>query len=293
MIDAQVPARSSRSARDRASLAPVLLKGVSYVALTTLAALCLIPFAWMALTSLKPEDEVMTNPPRWLPSVAAWWNYPRAFTFYPFDRFLWNTTVVALGATLLQTVVAVLAAYAFARLRFPGRNILFMAYLGTLMIPQQVTIVPLFLMMRTAGLADTYWALILPSAFHAFGVFLMRQFLMTLPRELEESAYIDGASRLRVLWQVLLPLSRPALATLILFTFIREWNAFLWPLIATRSLEMRTVAVGLTLFTGQYGTEWHLLMAAATVTIIPSLIVFALAQRYYIEGIALSGFGGR
>ena len=271
----------------------VAIRGFSYVALTTLAVLCLVPFVWMALTALKPENEVMTNPPRWLPSVLAWWNFPRAFTFYPFDRFLWNTLVVAVAATLLQTVVAILAAYAFARLRFPGRNALFMAYLGTLMIPQQVTIVPLFLMIRSTGLADTYWALILPSAFHAFGVFLMRQFLLTLPRELEESAYIDGASRLRVLWQVLLPLSRPALATLVLFTFIREWNAFLWPLIATRSLEMRTVAVGLTLFTGQYGTEWHLLMAAATVTIIPSLIIFTLCQRYYIEGIALSGFGGR
>src|SRR4051794_3553642 len=281
------------SAGTSSRLLPTLLRTVSYPALTLLAILCLIPFVWMALTALKPENEVMTNPPRWLPSVLAWSNFPRAFSFYPFGRFLWNTLLVAAAATVLQTFVAVLAAYAFARLRFPGRNVLFMAYLGTLMIPQQVTIVPLFLMMRATNLADTYWALILPSAFHAFGVFLMRQFLLTLPRELEESAYIDGASRFRVLWQVLLPLSRPALATLVLFTFIREWNAFLWPLIATRTLEMRTVAVGLTLFTGQYGTEWHLLMAAATVTIIPSLIVFTFAQRYYIEGIALSGFGGR
>ena len=290
-----IRAQASMGARpaSQPTLLPMLLRGFSYVALTALAVLCLIPFVWMALTALKPENEVMTNPPRWLPSMLAWWNFPRAFTFYPFDRFLWNTLLVAVAATLLQTVVAILAAYAFARLRFPGRNVLFMAYLGTLMIPHQVTIVPLFLMMRSANLADTYWALILPSAFHAFGVFLMRQFLLTLPRELEESAYIDGASRLRVLWRVLLPLSRPALATLVLFTFIREWNAFLWPLIATRSLEMRTVAVGLTLFTGQYGTEWHLLMAAATVTIIPSLIIFTLCQRYYIEGIALSGFGGR
>ena len=292
MIQAQVSPKKASAAAQPAVL-PLLLRGFSYLALTALAVLCLIPFVWMALTALKPETEVMTNPPRWLPSVLAWENFPRAFTFYPFDRFLWNTLLVAVVATALQTLVAFLAAYAYARLRFPGRNALFMAYLGTLMIPQQVTIVPLFLMMRTTGLADTYWALILPSAFHAFGVFLMRQFLLTLPRELEESAYIDGASRLRVLWQVLLPLSRPALATLVLFTFIREWNAFLWPLIATRSLEMRTVAVGLTLFTGQYGTEWHLLMAAATVTIIPSLIIFTLCQRYYIEGIALSGFGGR
>jgi multiple sugar transport system permease protein len=292
MIQAQTPARPA-SGRTPSRVLLTLSRTVSYLALTLLVILCLIPFVWMVLTALKPENEVMTNPPRWLPSALAWSNFPRAFSFYPFGRFVWNTLLVAVAATVLQTVVAVLAAYAFARLRFPGRNVLFMAYLGTLMIPQQVTIVPLFLMMRAANLADTYWALILPSAFHAFGVFLMRQFLLTLPRELEESAYIDGASRIRVLWQVLLPLSRPALATLVLFTFIREWNAFLWPLIATRTLEMRTVAVGLTLFTGQYGTEWHLLMAAATVTILPSLIIFALAQRYYIEGIALSGFGGR
>jgi multiple sugar transport system permease protein len=292
MIQAQTPARPA-SGRTPSRVLLTLSRTVSYLALTLLVILCLIPFVWMVLTALKPENEVMTNPPRWLPSALAWSNFPRAFSFYPFGRFVWNTLLVAVAATVLQTVVAVLAAYAFARLRFPGRNVLFMAYLGTLMIPQQVTIVPLFLMMRATNLADTYWALILPSAFHAFGVFLMRQFLLTLPRELEESAYIDGASRIRVLWQVLLPLSRPALATLVLFTFIREWNAFLWPLIATRTLEMRTVAVGLTLFTGQYGTEWHLLMAAATVTILPSLVIFALAQRYYIEGIALSGFGGR
>jgi multiple sugar transport system permease protein len=292
MIQAQTPARPA-SGRTPSRVLLTLSRTVSYLALTLLVILCLIPFVWMVLTALKPENEVMTNPPRWLPSALAWSNFPRAFSFYPFGRFVWNTLLVAVAATVLQTVVAVLAAYAFARLRFPGRNVLFMAYLGTLMIPQQVTIVPLFLMMRATNLADTYWALILPSAFHAFGVFLMRQFLLTLPRELEESAYIDGASRIRVLWQVLLPLSRPALATLVLFTFIREWSAFLWPLIATRTLEMRTVAVGLTLFTGQYGTEWHLLMAAATVTILPSLIIFALAQRYYIEGIALSGFGGR
>ena len=201
--------------------------------------------------------------------------------------------MVAAGATLLQTVVAILAAYAFARLRFPGRGLLFVLYLGTLMIPQQVTIVPLFLMMRSLGWIDTFWALILPSAFHALGVFLLRQFFMTIPRELEESAFMDGAGRLRILWSIILPLSRPALATLILFTFIREWNSFLWPLVATASQDMRTVSVGLTLFIGQYGTEWHLMMAAATVTLLPVLLVFALAQRHYIEGIAMTGFGGR
>lgn len=265
----------------------------SYVLLTAFAVATLLPFLWMVDTALKPSNEVMTNPPTWIPSRLAWENFPQAFAFFPFGRFLLNTLVVAIGATVLQTAIAVLAAYAFARLRFRGRNALFLLYLGTLMIPQQVTIVPLFLMMRSLGWIDTFWALILPSAFHALGVFLLRQFFLTIPRELEESAFVDGAGRLRILLQIIVPLSRPALATLILFTFIREWNSFLWPLVATASQDMRTVSVGLTLFIGQYGTEWHLMMAAATVTLLPVLLVFAVAQRYYIEGIATTGFGGR
>jgi multiple sugar transport system permease protein len=264
---------------------------VSYPALTVLAIACLTPFVWMLLTAFKPDNEVFNM--AWLPSRPAWENFPRAFTFFPFARFLANTIVVAVGSTGLHVLTSVLAAYAFARLRFRGREVLFLLYLGTLMIPQQVTIVPLFLMMRSVGWVDTFWALILPSAFHALGVFLLRQFFMTIPRELEESALIDGAGRLRILWGIILPLSKPALATLAVFTFIREWNAFLWPLIVTTSPDMRTLSVGLSLFNGQYGTEWHLLMAAATVTLLPTLLVFAIAQRYFVQGIALTGFGGR
>lgn len=266
-------------------------RALSYVLLTVLAGLCLIPLVWMVLTAFKPEDEVFSL--SLIPSTPAWWNFPRAFTFFPFSRFLANTIVVAVGGTLLHLITSCLAAYAFARLRFRGREALFLLYLGTLMVPQQVTIVPLFLMMRDVGWVDTYWALILPGAFHALGVFLLRQFFLTIPRELEESAFMDGAGRLRILIQIILPLSRPALATLAVFTFIREWNSFLWPLIATTSPEMRVLSVGLSLFTGQYGTEWHLLMAAATVTLLPTLVVFGLAQRYFVKGIALTGFGGR
>jgi multiple sugar transport system permease protein len=266
---------------------------LSYGLLALLAGLTILPFVWMVLTALKPGNEVMTNPPTWIPSRPAVENFPRALSFFPFDRFLLNTLVVAVGATALQMATATLAAYAFARLRFRGRNVLFVVYLGTLMIPQQVTIVPLFLMMRSLGWIDTFAALILPSAFQAFGVFLLRQFFLTIPRELEEAAVMDGAGRLRILLQLIVPLSRPALATLGLFTFIREWNAFLWPLIATNQQQMRTVAVGLSLFQGQYGTEWHLLMAASTITLLPVLVVFLFAQRYFIEGVALTGFGGR
>jgi multiple sugar transport system permease protein len=270
---------------------PRLAAPLSYSLLSLLAGLCLLPFVWMVLTAFKPESEVFNL--AWLPSRLAWENFPRAFTFFPFGRFLTNTIVVAVGGTLLHLATSVLAAYAFARLRFRGRDILFVVYLGTLMIPNQVTIVPLFLMMRDVGWVDTFWALILPTAFHALGVFLLRQFFMSIPRELEESALIDGAGRLRILWRIILPLSKPALATLAVFTFVREWNAFLWPLIVTTSPDMRTLSVGLTLFNGQYGTEWHLLMAAATVTLLPTLVIFAVAQRYFVEGIAFTGFGGR
>ncbi len=270
---------------------PSLFAPFSYIVLTLLAAACLVPFVWMLLTAFKPDNEVFSR--ALLPSRLAWENFPRAFTFFPFARFLFNTMVVAVGSTGLHLVTSCLAAYAFARLRFRGREVLFLVYLGTLMVPQQVTIVPLFLMMQNIGWVDTFWALILPGAFHALGVFLLRQFFMTIPRELEESAFIDGASRLRILWQIILPLSKPALATLAVFTFIREWNSFLWPLIVTTSPDMRMLSVGLSLFSGQYGTEWHLLMAAATVTLLPTLLIFAFAQRYFVEGIALTGFGGR
>lgn len=266
---------------------------LSYAVLAVLAAACLIPFVWMVLTGLKPDSEVMSNPPTWIPSVFKWSNFARAFSAFPFARFLANTLWVAVAATGLQMITSTLAAYAFARLRFRGRNVLFLLYLGTLMIPQQVTIVPLFLLMRDLGWVNTFNALILPGAFSAFGVFLLRQFFLTIPQELEEAALMDGAVRLRILWQIIVPLSGPALATLAVFTFVREWNAFLWPLIVTSSPEMRVVSVGLTLFMGQYGTEWNLLMAAATVTVLPTIAMFALAQRYFVQGIALSGFGSR
>ena len=266
---------------------------LNHVPLAILAAVCLIPFAWMVLTGLKPDNEVMSNPPTWIPSVFKWSNFGRAFSAFPFARFLANTLWVGVAATGLQVVTSTLAAYAFARLRFKGRNLLFLLYLGTLMVPQQVTIVPLFLLMRDLGWVNTFKALILPDAFSAFGVFLLRQFFLTIPQELEEAALIDGAIRLRILWQIIVPLFRPALATLAVFTFVREWNSFLWPLIVTNSPEMRVVSVGLTLFMGQYGTEWNLLMAAATATVLPTIVVFVLAQRYFVEGITLTGFGSR
>lgn len=278
----------SPSARWRSVTVPF-----SHLTLMALAFLTLVPFVWMLLTALKPEAEVLASPPTWIPSTFMWSNFRTAFRFFPFERFMLNTLLVAGVATVVQLITSSLGAYAFARLRFRFRDSLFLLYLGTLMIPQQVTIVPLFLMMRYLGWINTYQALILPAAFHAFGVFMLRQFFMTIPFELEEAALIDGAGRLRIFGQIILPLSRPALATLAVFTFNREWTSFLWPLIVTNTPEMRTVSVGLTMFMGQYGTEWHLLMAASTVTLLPTLVLFIFAQRYFVEGITLTGLGGR
>lgn len=280
-------------AQPKAANNRLLATVLTHAALLTIALLCLVPFIWMLLTALKPGNEVMSYPPTWLPSRFAWENFPTAFKYFPVQRFLVNTLFVAVVATVIQIATSALGAYAFARLRFPGRDNLFLLYIGTLMIPQQVTIVPLFLMMRQLEWLDSYQALILPAAFHAFGVFMMRQFLLSIPKELEEAAYIDGAGRFRIFWQIMLPLSKPALATLAVFTFNREWTAFLWPLIATNTPEMRTISVGLTLFMGQYGTDWHLLMSVAAVTLVPTLVLFVFAQRYFVQGITLTGMGGR
>lgn len=271
----------------------LLSVSLTHAALMAISLLCLVPFIWMFLTALKPASEVLTYPPTWLPSRLAWENFPTAFKYVPVQRFLLNTLLVASVATAVQILTSALGAYAFARLQFPLRDHLFLLYIGTLMIPQQVTIVPLFLMMRNLNWLDSYQALILPAAFHAFGVFMMRQFLLSIPRELEEAALIEGAGRLRLFWQIMVPLSKPALATLAAFAFNREWTAFLWPLIATNSPEMRTISVGLTLFIGQYGTDWHLLMAVSTVTLIPTLLLFVFAQRYFVQGITLTGLGER
>jgi multiple sugar transport system permease protein len=190
-------------------------------------------------------------------------------------------------------LTSALAAYAFARLRFPGRDGLFLLYLGTLMIPRQVTLIPLFILMRELRWVDTYQGLILPQAFSAFGTFLLRQFFLTIPFELEDAARVDGASRLQCLVRIILPLSGPALATLAVFILLFQWNNLLWPLVMSNSDATRPIAVGLRVFQGQWGTEWNLLMAAATLAVIPMVALYVVAQRWFVQGIALSGFGGR
>jgi len=258
-----------------------------------LAALWLFPFLWMLSTGLKPNAEVFQFPPRLLGSSVEWSNFPAAWNFVPFGRFMFNGVFVSLAGTLLVVFTSILSGYAFAHLQFWRREQLFLIYLGTLMIPQEVTVVPLFLLMKSLGWVNTYQALILPPAFTAFGTFLLRQFFLTIPRDFEEAARLDGATRWQILWNVIVPMAKPAIAVLALFTFIGYWNNFLWPLVVGNTREMATVPVGLNLFNGQHGTEWNYMMAASTISILPTAILTVALQKYIIEGISISGFGGR
>ncbi len=266
---------------------------VLHLALLFGSVFVLLPFLWMLSTSLKEPAEIFTYPPRWIPSDFAWSNYAEATTVMPFGRFYLNSLVVAVCVTLVQILTASLAAFAFARLRFKGRDAIFLLYLATLMIPFQVTMIPNFALIRFLGWFDSYKALILPPAFSAFSTFLLRQYFRGIPLELDEAARIDGASSFRIWWQIIMPLSRPALAALSIFTFLASWNDFLWPLVITNSLEMRTLPVGLSAFQGQFNVQWHLLMAGAVIALVPVLVVYVAAQKQFIQGITLAGMGGR
>lgn len=266
---------------------------VIWASLLILTVFSLFPVVWMLLTALKPAAEVNAFPPTLLPDEWRWQNIPDALTFAPFGRYLFNSLVMSGGIAIIVLFTSALSAYAFARLQFRGRDALFLLYLGTLMIPPQVTLVPEFIIVQALGWVDTYQGLIIPNAFKAFGVFLLRQFFLQIPHELEEAARIDGASRFGCFWRIILPLSGPALATLGVFMFLFQWNNFLWPLIVSNTDATRPVVVGLSVFQDQYFTQWELLMAAATVSTVPVLIVFLVAQRWFVRGIATSGFGGR
>jgi multiple sugar transport system permease protein len=253
----------------------------------------LLPFAWMLSTSLKEPREIFTYPPVWIPSSIAWENYATTVSVMPFGRFYFNSLVVATSITFLQILTSSLAAFAFARLRFWGRNVLFLVYLATLMIPFQVTMIPNFILVRFLGWYDSYQALILPPAFSALSTFLLRQYFLGIPMDLDEAARMDGASSLRIWWQIIMPLSGPAIAALAVFTFLTSWNDFLWPLIITTSLKMRTLPVGLSAFQGQYNVQWHLLMAGSVIAMLPVLVIYVVGQKWIVRGITLTGMGGR
>lgn len=273
----------------RASILKWIRKGLFYLAVYTLAFITVAPFLWMILTALKDINEIFVYPPKWFPSRIHFDNFVNAFQATHFDRYYLNSIFVAVAVTLGQLFTCSLAAFAFARLRFWGRDVLFYIFLGTMMIPFQVTMIPSFMVLHWLGWIDSYQALIVPGLASAFGTFLLRQFFLTIPRDLEEAAYIDGCSRIRVLWQIIIPLSKPALATLAIFTFMGVFNDFIWALIVINSEEMRTVQLGLAVFRDQYMTQWELLMAGSVMATIPILIVFFFGQKYFIQGITLSG----
>jgi multiple sugar transport system permease protein len=228
-------------------------------------------------------------PPQFFPRPLTLNSYAKLFELFPFGRMFFNSMLVAILTTLGQLITCSMAAYAFARMRFKGSNALFLVYLATLMIPFQVTITPLFILMRYLRWINTFQGLILPDVFSAFGTFLLRQFFMTIPRELEEAAFMDGASHFTVYRRIILPLAKPALATLGVFSFMGSWNAYLWPLFVVRDLEMMTLPVGLATLHGRWLTQWNLVMAGCVITVAPMLIVYMVAQKYFVRGVVLSG----
>src|SRR5690242_1697411 len=268
--------------------------GVSHTLLIIVAIVFLGPLVYAVSTSLKPADEVFTPTPHLFGSEIRWRNYADAFTFAPFDRYFLNSLFVAVAGTLVVVAASSMSAYAFARLKFRGREQLFVLFLGTLMVPQEVLIVPMYWLMQTLGWVDSYWALILPWAFTAFGTFLLRQFFLTVPAELEEAARVDGCGPFGSFFRIMLPLARPAIAVLTVFTFISFWGSFLWPLIIINSVEDKgTVPLGLAQFVGQQGTQWNLMMAASVMAMIPTVLLVIMLQKHLVRGLLVTGLGGR
>lgn len=266
-----------------------LWTGVTVAILAIMALVIVFPFIWMMLTSFKPEAQIAQYPPKLFPDTWTLENYENVWSRIPFARLLLNSVILAGGVTLVSLLLDSMAAYALSRLEFPGRDAIFIVILIALMLPFQVMFIPLFVVVHDLGMLDSYSGLIVPRATNAFGIFMLRQFFMTLPRELDEAARIDGASEFGIYWRVILPLSGPALATLAIFHFMYNWNDFLWPLLITSSTEMRTLPAGLALFVGQHVVEYGVVMAGAVLTLLPLLVAFLFAQRYFIQGIAMTG----
>ncbi len=265
-----------------------------HLALLTGCVIMLLPFFWMLSTSLKERSAIFAEfPPRWIPETFAWSNYGEAWTSVPFSRFYLNSLLVAISVTVLQIITSSLAAFAFARLKFRGRDQLFFLYLVALMIPFAILLLPNFIIVKQLGWFDTYAALIIPPSFSAFSTFLMRQNFRSIPLDLDEAARMDGASSFRIWRQIIMPNSLPVIGALGVFVFLGIWNSLLWPLVVTNSTEMLTVPVGLTFFQGQYFVRWELLMAAAVIAMMPVLIVYFFAQNWLIRAMSVnSGLKG-
>jgi multiple sugar transport system permease protein len=266
---------------------------IGYLALIVAAAAMLLPFFWMVMSSLKPSNDVFTAPIVWIPEVFVWDNYVEIWTGSGIGTWIRNTLILSIVVTFLQLLTGSFAAYGFARIRFPGRDILFLAYVGTIAVPWQSYMIPQFILLSNAKLTNTLWAIILLQAFGAFGVFLMKQFYETVPEELAEAARLDGLSEYGIWRRIMLPLSVPALASLALLTFVNTWNDFLGPLIYLRDKELWTMQLGLRNFvTSLYDVNYGVLFAGLVISVIPIAVIFLLGQRYFVEGIATSGMKG-
>jgi multiple sugar transport system permease protein len=263
-------------------------KLVIYLVLLAGGVVMVAPLYWSLITSLKSPADAFDG--RWLIALDRlyWQNYTEVAEILPFGRFFLNSLFIAASITILQLLTSSLAAYAFARLRFPGRDRIFLVYLATLMVPGQVTIIPLYFIIKYFGWIDQYSGVIFPAGFTALGTFLLRQFFMTIPRDLEDAAFIDGASRFAVYWKIILPLSAPALATLGIFVFINSWNDFFWPFIVLSDTQKLTLPVGLTKLVTAHTSDWTRLMAGTMIALLPALTVYIIFQKFINKGIVLS-----
>ena len=263
-----------------------------YVMLLAFTVVALVPFVWMISSSLKTSVDVFTIPMKWIPETFHWENYLDIWERVPLLTYFKNTAIVAIVVTFMQILTSSFAAYAFAKMNFRGRDLLFMCYIGTIAVPWQVYMVPQFIMMRNIGLYDTIWALVVLQSFSAFGVFLMRQFYLGIPNDLSEAARIDGLSEYGIWARIILPLSKPAIATLCIFTFVNTWNDYMGPMIYLTSDLNKTIQVGLRRFIQAFSADYNLIMAASLCSLLPVTIVFLFLQRYFIEGIATTGMKG-
>ena len=281
-----------REIRKDNKTAQAIVRALIYIILTALAAFTLIPFVWMISSSLKLDREVFSYPMKWIPETFRWENYSLIWQKVPLLTYFKNTAFIAIVVTFLQTLTSSFAAYAFAKLNFRGQDTLFVCYIATIAVPWQAYMLPQFIMMRSMGLYDTLWAMVVLQAFSAFGVFLMRQFYRGIPTELCEAARIDGLNEYGIWARIMLPLSKAAIATLVIFTFVNTWNDYMGPMIYLTRDVNKTVQVGLRRFIQENSSDYHLIMAASLCSLLPVSIVFLCLQKYFIEGIATSGIKG-
>ena len=278
--------------KKKKSTSAIVRKVLLYALLIIIGIIMVVPFLWMISTSLKEQYDTVKIPPVWIPNPPRWQNYVDLFTQQPMLQFMLNTIKIVFFVVLGQLFFSSLAAYSFARIKFKGRTVMFFFYIATLMVPGQVTMIPTYLMFAKVGLVDNHIVLILPAFFSAFGVFLLRQLFMSLPKELEEAAEIDGCNPFTTYYRIMLPLIVPAMLTLGVFTLMNTWNDYMGPLIYLTTPEKYTMTLGIAYFKGVYTTQWNLVMAGSVLSVIPILVAYLCAQKYFVEGIAFSGVKG-